>query len=86
MTKPKPIHCPDCDAICIEVGKPEYPKGIYEPNVPKVFNEYRYACLKCQKEWIYDTLLRWIEDVPEDSQFYYDFNTKEFKLRKEDMK
>jgi DNA-directed RNA polymerase subunit RPC12/RpoP len=82
----KPIKCPDCGSLRIEIGKPEYPKEIYDhkPKQPKVtYHEYRYACLKCRKEWLHDTLFNMIVDIPEDSQFYYDFNTKEFKLRKE---
>lgn len=81
MTK-KPFRCPDCGQACLEVGKPQYPKGIYEPNMTRVFHEYRFACLKCRKEWLKDTLLRLIFDVPGDSQFYFDFNDKHFKLRR----
>ncbi|MGB8780688.1 MAG: hypothetical protein WCD81_08570 [Candidatus Bathyarchaeia archaeon] len=80
----KPFKCPDCDSVCIEVGKPFYPKDIREPNVAPVYHEYRYACLKCQKEWIHDTYLRLILDVPDDSQYVYDFKTKEFRLRAEE--
>ena len=78
----KPIRCPDCDAPCTEVGKPQYPKPITEPGVTKTYNEYRYACLHCEKEWIHNTLHRETREVPSDSQFYYDFKTKKFKKRK----
>jgi len=80
MSKKKAIECPDCNSTCIEVGKPIYPKGIYEPNITKVFHEYRYACSKYKKEFIHDTLLRLILDVPSDSQYKYDFKTKLFVL------
>jgi hypothetical protein len=81
----KPIECPYCEKKCIEVGKPQYPKDIYEPNVPKIYHEYRYACESCKKEFIHDTLFNRIEFVPEDSQFMYDFDTKTFHLREEEQ-
>jgi uncharacterized protein with PIN domain len=77
----KKFRCPDCNSICIEVGKPIYPKDIYEPKISKIYHEYRYACLKCRKEWMHDTLLKLIFEVPDDSQYYYDFENKQFKKR-----
>lgn len=80
------MNCPNCNALCIEVGKPHYPKSITEPNIARTYNEYRYACLYCKKEWIYNTLHREIREVPSDSQFYYDFKSKEFKERGNEKK
>jgi len=75
----KPIKCPDCNSICIEIGKPHYPKGIYEPGISKIYHEYRYACLKCEKEWLHDTYTKIIEDIVSDSEYFFDFKTKGFK-------
>ena len=72
--------CPDCNKSMIEVkysvidGKKflEYPKDIYEPRLNRMYHEYRFYCEKCLKEWIYNSLFRSFEIVPDDSQFYYD--------------
>ena len=79
----KPIDCPDCNSKCIEVGKPIYPKEIWDhkPNDKRNFHEYRYACNKCKKEWLHDTLFNRISEIPEDSEYVYDFVNKTFHKR-----
>ncbi|UZE92469.1 MAG: hypothetical protein IB616_01265 [Methanosarcinales archaeon] len=75
MPRAKPIKCPielgGCNTVCIEI-RWHYPKPICEPNVKRLYNEYRYVCPKCGKEWVYDTLWREIAEVPEDANFHFD--------------
>jgi hypothetical protein len=75
----KPFKCADCGSICIEIKACGYPKEICEPNQTKVFHEYRFVCLKCGHEWLYDTLLKLIFSIPKDAQFHFDRNGKEVK-------
>lgn len=73
--------CPDCNKELLEVKKAlwhnkvssEYPKSIVEPNLKRQYNEYRFFCRKCKKEWIYNTRpdCRWFEEVPPDAQLKY---------------
>jgi hypothetical protein len=74
MTRAKPIDCPieldGCGALCLEIRTHGYPKGIYEPNVTKVYREYRFVCPKCGKEWIYYTNFRMVEEV-QDAEFHF---------------
>ena len=73
-------HCPDCDNLMKEVRwaeinnrkEHEYPKPIWEPGLRRKYNEYRFYCKQCKKEWVYDSLFREFSEVPSDSQFYYD--------------
>lgn len=74
-------HCSDCGSEMIEVRKtwsPElkkicwvYPKPLQKAR-GKWYWEYRFYCRDCRKEWVYNALFRWLEDVPEDSTFVYD--------------
>jgi ribosomal protein S27AE len=72
----KKEECPDCDAICLEIKTHGYPKEIHEPNIKKVFHEYRYVCPNCGSEWLHDTLLKLYLPIPEDAQFHFDKNGK----------
>jgi len=67
----KLIECCDCGTICKEVKQKGYPKIILEPGVKKIYNEYRYVCPKCNKEWVHDTLQNLIFEVPKDAQFHF---------------
>ena len=60
----------------------DYPKDIVEPGHNKVYHEYRFVCIKCKKEWVYDSLWRQFLEVPKDSQFFYSWDQKMLILRK----
>ena len=89
----KSKKCLDCDITMIEVRraeyldgkivKTEYPKEIWEPGLKRIYNEYRYYCPKCKKEWIFNTLphCRWFEPVVDDSQFVYDSDKRMLVVR-----
>lgn len=49
----------------------DYPKSIRDPGMNKTFNEYRFVCRKCKKEWVYDSLFRQFDYVPHDSQYRF---------------
>jgi hypothetical protein len=71
VPRAKPIKCPTeldgCGSTCLEIRTHGYPKAICEPNLKKVYNEYRYVCPNCGMEWLYHTSPRggMIEDIPE---------------------
>jgi len=73
-------ECPNCNNSMVEVkrGLDEgriiylYPKELGQKYKDRHYHEYRFYCDSCQKEWTYDSLFQSFEEVPEDSQFYYD--------------
>ncbi len=75
-------RCPECDTEMVEVRKAEYspgsnrfsneyPKELGDFVRGKMYNEYRFACPRCKKEWIYDSLWRRFEYIDKKSQFIY---------------
>lgn len=72
-------HCSDCAILLKEVRWAEiinrkvsmYPKPISEPRLRREYNEYRFYCKQCKKEWVYNSLFREFSEVPSDSQFHY---------------
>lgn len=82
------LNCPDCHKAMTEVNKAELSKQDLEkfPSVSSVvdmypktstvdgheYNEHRYYCLNCKKEFTFDELDNTIREVPEDSQFRFD--------------
>lgn len=48
-----------------------YPKEIYESNYKRTYNEYRFVCMNCKKEWVYNSLFHEISEVPPDSEMVY---------------
>ena len=75
-------QCPDCNIAMIELRKAlqedgsiseDYPKLITEPNLKRNYNEYRFFCKRCKKEWVYNSRpdCRCFEEVPSYSQLKY---------------
>lgn len=72
-------RCPDCNHLLKELRKALtdgkivwlYPKDIVEPNVPKVYHEYRFYCVNCKKGWVYNSLFREFAEIPDKPQFVY---------------
>lgn len=76
------LDCFDCGAPCVEVRLAEdngkryrqYPKP--DPQIVRgkrvVFNEYRFYCPSCRREWLYYTKDRSAEMVREDSTEVFD--------------
>lgn len=73
----------------MEVRNAEFPDGLTGPLYPKpipspyegkrkdwMFNEYRFYCQSCRKEWVYDSLWRQFAEVPEKASFVYDLRRK----------
>ncbi len=48
-----------------------YPKEIYESNYKRTYDEYRFVCMNCKKEWVYNSLFHEMSEVPHDSQMVY---------------
>ena len=83
MGKLSPKLCPDCDVRMLEVKDAVlegevihcmYPKPIVGVGYRRMYHEYRLFCSVCKTEWIYNSRpdCRWFEEVPGDSQFFYD--------------
>jgi len=79
----KKKNCLKCDSEIIEIKKGLIPFGkfkgeiheLYPKPIPfkrKNYNERRYFCPNCKKEWIYDTLSKEWSEVEDNSQFLYD--------------
>jgi len=75
----KAFRCPDCDTTCKEIRTHGYPKEIHEPNITKVYHEYRYVCPNCGAEWLKDALLKIILPIPVDAQYHFDKTGKVIK-------
>ena len=54
-----------------KVDRTYYPKYL-DTYKGRDYNEYRFYCAKCKKEWVYNALFREFTKVPYDSQFKYD--------------
>ena len=89
-------HCPskNCGKEMVEVRKAEmflqgskrivseYPKEFGDLIHGKRYREYRVACPRCKREWIYDSFYRRFEPVVKNSQMRFDWSKGYLVLRK----
>ena len=72
-------RCPACNSVMIEIRKAIiegqigslYPKFL-DTYRGRLYHEYRFYCVKCKKEWVYNSLWRQFADVPENAAFLFD--------------
>jgi len=71
--KKKPIRCLRCHTLCVEVGHAiSYPKKILDSQAPgrhKTGRQYRYTCPRCGAEYLHETVIDAIDEVPRGADF-----------------
>ena len=75
--------CPHCHVEMVEIRKvllkdgslkQVYPQIVpKEPNQTRYFNEFRFYCNSCNREWLINTIpgKKRFNEVPQDSQYIY---------------
>lgn len=60
----------------------DYPKELGDLVRGKMYHEYRFACPRCKREWVYDSLWRRFEPIGKKSQMRYSWKKGYLVFRK----